>query len=357
MHRLSLRTTKSPALWRGFFQFSPTDFISHDHRPATADKRTMSRIPRILRKTNPNFRNSASSVGGPQQRVVADPVRAGIAAKYFLSDVPGATVPASRLSTILGNLDQGKALSTIALEYLRQEGFFALLGLAKGESAYDDFAKAASVECERREAAAAEAKQKEETERQRTIAEAAAREAARAAEYERQRRIRESDPKYVAKVKNQQLRTRYGLDRFIEKEDFNRLMGILHKIDGGARFGDEDVLWLSTEGSDYFSDELRFEYHSREAAFFAAEFARTSDPWNAVNASGHFRKCDRAKAANELLDSVSPESLKSPKLKSAVRTTHGGVMRDLGRFDEAPLDEGIDDGRGLRDVPRRVRRS
>ena len=297
--------------------------------------RTMSRIPNIQKQTNPHFCNATSAGRGQQQRVATDPVRVGVAAKYFLSDLPGATVPASRLSNILGNLEQGKGLSAIALEYLRQEGFFALLDLAKGESSYDDFTKAASVEREIREAAAAEAKQNEEIERQRTIAEAASRAAAREAEYERQQRIRENDPKYVAKVKNQLLRARYGLDQFIDKAAFSRLMGILHKIDGGARFGEEDVLWLSTEGSDYFSDELRFEYHSREAAFFVSEFARTRDPWNAVNASGHFRKCDRAKAAHELLESISLGILKSPKLKSAVRTTHGGVMRDLGRFDEA----------------------
>lgn len=295
----------------------------------------MSRIPRILRQPNPNYHNSDRNAASTQQRVVLDPVRSEIAGKYFLSDVQGATVPASRLSTILRNLDQGKAISAIALEYLRQEGYFALLSLAEGQSTYEDFAKAAVIEREMREAGTAATKQKEEAERLRTIAEAAAREAARTAECERQRQIRENDPKYVAKMKNLRLRARYGLDQFIEKESFNRLMGILHRIDGGGRFSDEDVLWLTTEGSDYYSDELRSEYHSREAVFFVSEFARTRDPWNAVNASGHFRKCDGAGAAHELLEGVSPDSLRSPKLKSAVRTTHGGVMRDLGRFEEA----------------------
>lgn len=295
----------------------------------------MSRIPRILRQPNPNYRNSDRHAAGTQQRVVLDPVRSEIAGKYFLSDVQGATVPASRLSTILGNLDQGKAISAIALEYLRKEGYFALLSLAEGQYTYGDFAKAAVIEREIREAEAAATKQKEEAERLRTIAEAATRESVPAAECERQRQIRENDPKYVAKMKNQRLRARYGLDQFIEKESFKRLMGILRRIDEGGRFSDEDVLWLTTEGSDYYSDKLRSEYHSREAVFFVSEFARTRDPWNAVNASGHFRKCNGAGVAHELLEGVSLDSLKSPKLKSAVRTTHGGVMRDLGRFDEA----------------------
>lgn len=296
---------------------------------------TMSRIPKILRQPNPNFRSQGRLGLGPQQRVVVDSGRSAIAAKYFLSDVPGAVVPANRLNTALENIDRSKQLSATALEYLRQQGYAALISLATGESSYKEFSIMARAEQENREAAAADARQKAESERLRAIAESVAREATRTAEFERQRRIRESDPKYLAKVKNQELRAKYGLDQFIEKESFNRVMGILHRIEGGARFNDEDVLWLTTEGSEYYSDELRFEYHAREAAFFAAEFVRTRDPWNAVNASGHFRKCDGAIAAHELLESVASDALKTPKLKSAVRTTHGGVMRDLGRFNEA----------------------
>jgi len=266
---------------------------------------------------------------------VVNPERSNLASKYFLSDVPSATVPATRLSTILGNLEQEMKLSTVALEYLRQQGFFALRNLALGESTHEEFAKAALIEQGLREHDANAIRQKEESDRLKTIADSAAREAARATEYERERRIRESDPRFIAKVKNQQLRARYGLDLFIEKDSFNRLMGLLHRIDDGGRFCDEDVLWLTTEGADYYSDELRRAFHHREAVFYAAEFARTRDPWNAVNASGHFRKCDSAGAAQELLEQVSLEGLKSRKLMSAIRTTHGGVMRDLGRFEDA----------------------
>lgn len=295
----------------------------------------MSRTPRILRQPNPNFKRSGHPTAIPQQRVIINSNRSAIASKYFLSDVQGATVPASRLSTILDNLEQDKKLSVLALEYLQQRGYLALMSLASGKSDYDEFSIQARIEQQRREAFATVAKQQEEAERLRAISELAAKEAARAADYERQRRIQESDPKYVAKIKNQRLRAKYGLHQFIEKESFNRLMSILHRIDGGTRFNDEDVLWLTTEGSNYYSDELRFEYHSREATFFASEFAQTRDPWNAVNASGHFRKCDRSAVAHELLKGIPLDSLKSPKLKSAVQTTHGGVMRDLGRFDEA----------------------
>ena len=59
-----------------------------------------------------------------------------------------------------------------------------------------------------------------------------------------------------------------------------------------------------------------------------------NDPWNAVNASGHFRKCKQAAIADELRASIPSERQKAPKLRSAIASTHGGVMRDLKRLDD-----------------------
>ena len=164
----------------------------------------------------------------------------------------------------------------------------------------------------------------------------------REAQYERnrqraeeERRNRESDPKYIAKIKNQQLRMRYGLVQFIEEEFFLRLMSILRRLDGGNRLTDEDILWLTRDGEDYYTDILQEAFHEREAEFYKVEYKRTSDPWNAVNASGHYRKCNQARKAHDLLTSIPDGRRKAPKLNSAICTTHGGVMRDLKRFDEA----------------------
>lgn len=55
----------------------------------------------------------------------------------------------------------------------------------------------------------------------------------------------------------------------------------------------------------------------------------------AVNASGHYRKCGQPKPAHDLLAPISVALQRSPKLKSALCTTHGGVMRDLEQFDQA----------------------
>ncbi|MBL6987182.1 MAG: cell envelope integrity protein TolA [Methylobacter sp.] len=274
--------------------------------------------------------------------MVVDQSRIDLASKYFVSDLPGATIPATRLQNILENLEQGRTLSKHAVMYLQQHGLTALQQLAQGEITYEAFCKTTSEEQAKREQAAEAKRQKEEAAWLRRIEEDKAQEAIRNAKYERDcqraeeaRRKRESDPEYIAKIKNQQLRMRYGLDQFIEKQLFAHLMDILHRLDGGKRLSDEDIIWLTTEGKDYYTEILQAAFHEREAEFFTAEYKRTSDPWNAVNASGHYRKCNQARKAHDLLISIPAALQKAPKLNSAICTTHGGVMRDLNRFDEA----------------------
>ena len=67
----------------------------------------------------------------------------------------------------------------------------------------------------------------------------------------------------------------------------------------------------------------------------ANEFLRTGDPWSAVSASPHYRRCHQAEDAKELLAKVEPGKLNSNKVESAFCTTRGGVMRDLGEREEA----------------------
>jgi hypothetical protein len=259
----------------------------------------------------------------------------GIAHHYFLDDRPEASVPATRLRNILDSLQRDQRLSALALNYLEQQGFLALMGLARGEIAYEAFSKVAAAEqAERRRVAEAQvlADQAAQLVEQ---ADQAAREASRAADYAAARDARERDPKYIARLESRRLRARYGLDQFIEMPLFARLMDILRHIDDGNRLTDQDVLWLKTDGRDCFSESLKSAFHEREATFFAAEYIRTRDPWNAVNASGHYRRCDEPGNAHDLLTSIPPDRHAAPKLKSAILTTHGGVMRDLGRSDEA----------------------
>ncbi len=295
----------------------------------------MSRIPKILKQAQSNFRKPSCYKTDIPKRVVIDPSRTGLARKYFVADIPGAIIPATRLRKILENLELNYKLTVHDLIYLQQQRLIALKQFAQGEIAYEEFIKIAADELFIREHEAAAKKLNDEKE-------AKAQEAIREAQYEinRQRteearRKLESDPKHIAKIKNQQLRIRYGLDQYIEKEFFSRLMSILHRLEGGNRLNDENILWLTTEGEEYFTEILQAAFHEREAEFYNSEYKRTSDPWNAVNASGHYRKCNQAKKAHDLLMSIPDTRQKSSKLNSAICTTHGGVMRDLERFDEA----------------------
>lgn len=258
-----------------------------------------------------------------------------LARRYFVTDLPGSTIPASRLRGILEKLQEGRALTSNGFAYLQQLSLTELANLARGDVTYESFQQAAAVEQAKREQLAESERQVREAAMRARVAEQNARDAAYWAQQEAARLARESDPKYIAKVKNQALRARYGLDEFIEQEHFPRLMNILRRFDEGNRLTDDDVLWLTTEGRDYYSEILQRAFHEREAEFYGGEYVRTTDPWNAVNASGHYRKCEQARKAHDLLMSIPAERQKAPKLRSAVATTHGGVMRDLKRLDEA----------------------
>lgn len=258
-----------------------------------------------------------------------------LANHYFVSDLPGSTIPASRLRGILDKLHEGCPLTTNGLNYLRQLGLFALEQLARGEITYESFRSIAETEQSKREQEAEAERQTKHASMLARAAELKAREAEYWAQQEAERLARESDPKYIAKMKNRALRERYGIDIFIEQKHFPRLMNILRRLDDGNRLSDDDVLWLTADGQDYYSEALHAAFHEREAEFYTSEYRRTSDPWNAVNASGHFRKCEQAQKAHDVLTSIPSERQKAPKLRSAIATTHGGVMRDLRRLDDA----------------------
>lgn len=257
-----------------------------------------------------------------------------IARHYRVSDIPEAMTQFLRLSNILDTVHNGRPLAATSLEYLKEKNLKALHQLVTGQINYEAYLVVADAERLAREKTV-------ELERQAQEAANRVRNAERAAKYKREREMaeaariaRESDPKYIAKMKSQALRRKYGLD-FIGQPLFPRMMDILTRIDAGNRLAEDDVVWLNTVAKEYFSEVLQKVYHLREAEFYAGEYRRTQDPWSAVNGSGHYRKCDQPKAAFELLDSVPAKSLKDAKVKSAMCTTRGGVMRDLGRRSEA----------------------
>lgn len=257
------------------------------------------------------------------------------AVHYCVDDLPSSVVAGTRLQNILDCLHHGKPVTRLSANYLQQQGLEVLHQFATGELPYDRFQKLALAERSLRLESAVAAKLAREIEdRAREVAMQARMKFAYE-QVEAARLAKESDPKFIAKVKNQQLRSRYGVDVFVEQHCFGRLMNILKSVDAGQRFSDEDYVWLSSVGETYFSDELRTAYHRLEADFLVREYKRTKDLWMVVNASGHYRKCYQASEASALLSSIDVEAQKSRKLKAALCTTHGGVMRDLNRWDEA----------------------
>jgi hypothetical protein len=93
----------------------------------------------------------------------------------------------------------------------------------------------------------------------------------------------------------------YGIKTYVEQHCFSRLMVILKHVDASQRLSQEDFVWLSSVGENYFTKELRSAYHRLEADFFASEFEKTGDAWAAVNASSHYRKCSCPSDAESIL--------------------------------------------------------
>lgn len=264
-----------------------------------------------------------------------------IAHHFCVSDIAGASIPATRLSNILNSVHQGRPLTALSLKFLQDQNLIGLHLLATGQIQYETFVTVAGVERQARLQAAEIEREAAEIERQTKAAELAAREVEWAAKYKREceeaeiaRKARESDPKYIARMKNHALRSKYGMD-FIDQPLFARMMDILKRIDSGSRLTDDDYVWLTTVAKGHFTDALQEAHHLHEAEFFADEYRRTQDPWSAINASSHYRKCKQTGAALQLLDSVPAHHLKDLKTKAAMCTTRGGVMRDMGRLDDA----------------------
>jgi len=258
-----------------------------------------------------------------------------LAVRFWVDDVPNAVTAGTRLNKILVMLEQGKPLTSLGKQYLVDRGLLVLASLANGQITEDQFEKLARSEREVR-ISSASAQQQIDDKRIKAEAHAAKeREAAMWLRLGEEKAKRESDPRFIAKQKNRELRRKFGIQTFVEEDDLNNLMTILRKLNSGTRLSEEEAVWLRTEGGDYDSQEIQQVYHRIESNFFINEYKRSGDVWMVVSASSHLRKCDASKEANELLKAISESRLKQPKLKSAVRTTHGGVLRDLGQHNEA----------------------
>jgi len=258
-----------------------------------------------------------------------------LAKRFWVDDLPGASVTGSRLSNLLETVSHGKSLTALGLRFLTENGLKSLAQFVAGDISESQFLQLAPIEQSYRVAAALERQKTVDQQRQVEREEAEARHAAMMARLHAERLQRESDPKYIARQRNRELRERYGVDGFVDESDFRQLLAILRKLDGAKRLSEEDAVWLKSEGREYATEEILHAHNRLEANYYLGEFRKAGDIWQLVNASGHLRKCDASQEAHDLLNKIQDGALKQAKLKSAVRTTHGGVMRDLGRYNDA----------------------
>lgn len=258
------------------------------------------------------------------------------AIKYRVDDFPSSMIPGSRLSKILELLEVSqKPLSDYSLLFLQKEGFIALHNYAKKEISYKVFLQKAEIEQPKRrnavETKIAEDKAKLKA-KQEALA-AKSKETLRKAAA--QRRAYENDPRTIAKRKQRELKEKYGFYFFIEPEDYKAVMTIIRKMEGNSRLSEKEIVWLTTEVREYFTPELKKCYHEHEAKYHENKFKKDKNPWSAVNASSHYRKCDVPKNSLSLLRQINFSKIRNKHLKSAICTTKGGSKRDLGEFQQA----------------------
>jgi len=253
--------------------------------------------------------------------------QAGLAEKYLVDDLPGAALVGARLNGILQKIEAGEPLTKLARGFLTSSGLDALVALASGQVDRPSFEEAAA-----REQLARIQRAKEQAER--AAAEQARRVEAMDAAVKARFAAIENDPVLRRKREARELRDRFDIG-FIETEHYPRAMRLLKQVASCNRLAPEDVAWLSTEAVDCWTDALQQAWHRLEAEALTKAWEESRDPWDAVNASAHWRKADEPQQALEIAGAALAKAGRSPKPKSALLTTRGGAMRDAGRLTEA----------------------
>lgn len=247
--------------------------------------------------------------------------------KYFVDDLSSAGIPGSRLHSILEVIESDRPITPLSLAFLDQKGLTALWAFASGSLAVDAFRLQAMTE---REARLVAARLQAETEASARQAREAALDSGIRAYFDAQ----ENDPARRRRQEAKDLRNRYGLS-FVDSDVYPRVMRLLRQVEARHRLSAEDVVWLSTQGEEFWTPELRIAHHRLEAEALTDDWRRTGDLWAAVSASGHWRKADDAQEALAVTEAALAKKPPSPKLCSALKTTRGGALRDLGRLSEA----------------------
>ena len=242
----------------------------------------------------------------------------------MVDDLPSARQTGSRLHGILVKLDAGDPVSERARTFLLTKKLLSLYALIEGRLDFDSFALQAGDERARRmdvaKIAAIEAADEE--------ARLKAERAAASAEIF-------SDPRYKRRQETKQLKRRFNLG-YIEQERYPRAIRSLQSLANGVRLHPNDVVWLQAGGDDCWTDEVAAAWHLVEAEVLTAAWHASKDPWDAINASSHWRKGGHPERALSLTeDALADNPTSPPKIGSALLTTRGAALRALGRHVEA----------------------
>lgn len=247
-----------------------------------------------------------------------------LADTYVVDDLPSANQIGSRLNGILASIHAGATVSQRARDYLRQSGLTSLHALVEAQIDRAGFEHSALLERGQRMA----------------LAKVAAHEASvRAAKLEAERAEASAaffrDPAVRRRQENKQLRSKFTVG-YIEPEHFPRAMRLLRALCRGARLAPMDVAWLQTKAVGCWTDAVASAWHRIEAEILTSAWRKEGKLWDAVNASSHWRKAGQPDEALRLTgETQASTAISDAKVQSALATTRGGAMRDLGRFEEA----------------------
>jgi tetratricopeptide (TPR) repeat protein len=240
-----------------------------------------------------------------------------IANKYCVEDLRDSLTPGTALSNVISRLELAPDyIPETTKDYLRKSKLNALLQYACKQIAFDEFKHSAKSEQEKR---------KLESEKHR-------KEQAKQAEINAERRREQQKIHNLLK----------GYDIYpsdVKLSDGQKLRDILEKVNSRIRLSQDELAWLMVSRgglySGYYTQILREKYHRIEAEYYLVKYQKSQNPWDIINSSSHFRKCNCANKANSFLTEIDSSKFKAKKIESAFNTTYGGVKRDLGAYNEA----------------------
>ena len=252
--------------------------------------------------------------------------KTSLARRYLVDDLAGARQIGSRLHGILEKIHAGAPVSEMGRAYLLASKLLCLHALVEGQIDFDTFARDAADERANRI----------------DIAEIAAREAANEEARRKAERAAASaeifdDPRYKRRQESKQLRRKFNLG-YIDPERYPRAIRLLKSLANGERLQAKDVVWLRAGDDDCWTDKVAAAWHLVEAETLTAAWSKTKDPWDAINASSHWRKGGNPEIALSLTkDALAANPTSVPKIRSALATTRGAAMRAVHRYAEAKM--------------------